>query len=688
MAKPWRDVESNPAYQALPDAEKVNAQNEYFESVVKPQIQNSAEVEEARTAFMQRASGGPKPSVAMQRAKGVAGDIGTGALYGSGLGGILRQGKYLVGAEQRPEGIEGAAEAAGDIGGALLMPVAGLRGVATGALAGAGLNASGAMKVAPAFESAVDKYAPKWPEVGAKGQGALKNFVARSGMAPALNVGTQLAKATGSTLIDTGLGLVAGHGAGKITKPTVMGKAPLSEGTRLLEEYGGAPPTSAYLQGPVSGALAKTTEHYSRTNPLLRGITEGQDTKNIEAVSKYLQAKAPEGAARLTGESGGLKSQAVVESAYDTAKKNYEGVMKEVQQLIPKSESKIPSYEKSAGSLPLFEASGEKLGIGKQYSGYGPIAAEKLKQILNRTDFEGPTPESISPESRAIIEKYAKELDNPKLTPAQYDVKVKDFNRDVKLKLNEQPGLRDEFDHYMGEANQILKDTHIDGLNKIQEGLGDKLAATNFDYAVSKGDLFGPFGKMNEGKVEDLPRKILSSGVEFRATAKRFLKPEDYAKLQDVAEGELIQQATDKAGVVNLKKLKSNYMQKYKGFDWRPDQAEHIENLISMMEKAGIQDLDIANPSGTAGTLANMGHLTALGAPVVAAIGGHPVGALQAAGAMAAGTGGLAAFLKGGPMAQRAIRANVPGTPLLTPQQASVAARLGSGLSAVNQMGR
>lgn len=51
MAKPWRDVLANPAYQALPDEEKEAARTQYFDEVVAPQLSDPAQVQEARKQF-------------------------------------------------------------------------------------------------------------------------------------------------------------------------------------------------------------------------------------------------------------------------------------------------------------------------------------------------------------------------------------------------------------------------------------------------------------------------------------------------------------------------------------------------------------------------------------------------------------------------------------------------------------
>lgn len=49
MAKPWKEVIASPQYQALPDAEKAAAQEEYFNTVVAPRAGNAAD--QARSEF-------------------------------------------------------------------------------------------------------------------------------------------------------------------------------------------------------------------------------------------------------------------------------------------------------------------------------------------------------------------------------------------------------------------------------------------------------------------------------------------------------------------------------------------------------------------------------------------------------------------------------------------------------------
>src|SRR5687768_2002067 len=48
--KPWIDVESDPAFQALSDVEKSQAQAQYFDQVVAPQVEEP-ERESARNQF-------------------------------------------------------------------------------------------------------------------------------------------------------------------------------------------------------------------------------------------------------------------------------------------------------------------------------------------------------------------------------------------------------------------------------------------------------------------------------------------------------------------------------------------------------------------------------------------------------------------------------------------------------------
>lgn len=57
MAKPWREVIASPQYQALPDAEKAAAQEEYFSTVVAPQA--GAAAEQARAEFFKAYPIGP-----------------------------------------------------------------------------------------------------------------------------------------------------------------------------------------------------------------------------------------------------------------------------------------------------------------------------------------------------------------------------------------------------------------------------------------------------------------------------------------------------------------------------------------------------------------------------------------------------------------------------------------------------
>lgn len=51
MAKKWAEVVANPDFQALPDDEKINARNQYFDEVVTPKISNPADIDSLRAQF-------------------------------------------------------------------------------------------------------------------------------------------------------------------------------------------------------------------------------------------------------------------------------------------------------------------------------------------------------------------------------------------------------------------------------------------------------------------------------------------------------------------------------------------------------------------------------------------------------------------------------------------------------------
>jgi len=129
----------------------------------------------------------------------------------------------------------------------------------------------------------------------------------------------------------------------------------------------------------------------------------------------------------------------------------------------------------------------------KVVGGYGPIAAQRLRDILKRPGF-------IPDEAKALINETANKVDDPKLTPMEYDAKIKEFNYNNKKLLKDSGANANTLDHFFGAANDALKQTHYEGLNQIQPGLGDSLKNTNFDYATDKGNLFGPFGKWVDGK--------------------------------------------------------------------------------------------------------------------------------------------------------------------------------------------
>jgi hypothetical protein len=459
-------------------------------------------------------------------------------------------------------GVNKAASIAGDIGGAALLATPGgiARKLGAGALISGGLEATGINPAARWLAKKQENMIPN-PNYPSKVAGI-------EGLGTAANFASQVPGNIAASLTELAPSLLAGKAIG--------GSSPrkTSPYTTMLEDLGGKPLPSAYATSKTGASIGRGIERVARTNPLVEGSVEPMDTANIESVRGYASKNIP-GSLESSGSTGGSNIKAIMDKANLQNQENYGKVMDRV---------------KNIKTLPE--------GIPEP----GKVAALKLKGILKTTDF-------IPDEAVKLINKTADRLEANGNNPSAYDAEIKRFNyENQKLLEGKGPGVADSLDHYFGKANEILKQTHYDTLNKVRKGLGDALKNTNFDYAQTKSGLFGPFAKMAGGRVEDLPGKMLSSGEEFRNTAKTQLGEEGYGELQNEAMAEMFRRSMDAQGNLNAKSLELMYGKRFKGMDWRPEQRAVVDNVLGMMKKAGLGSLNVENPSGTAGTSSRIAH--------------------------------------------------------------------------------
>lgn len=108
MAKPWREVIASPQYQALPDAEKAAAQEEYFSTVVAPQA--GAAAEQARAEFFKAYPIGPakpKESVFDLQQRAMRGDADARAEYDRRASAVGQNSLQQEQAANNPANVEG-----------------------------------------------------------------------------------------------------------------------------------------------------------------------------------------------------------------------------------------------------------------------------------------------------------------------------------------------------------------------------------------------------------------------------------------------------------------------------------------------------------------------------------------------------------------------------------------------------
>ena len=505
-------------------------------------------------------------------------------------------------------GVDKASAVAGDIGGAAMLATPGgiARKLGLGAAINAGIEGSG---IGPGARYLADK---------------LTNIPAPETSSVPLNMLIRTPQNIAAALVELAPSLLMGKAlGGEVNKPSAIPPY-----TAMLEKLGGKPLPSAYATNPITQTIGKGIERAARTNPITEGIVSPVDTANIEAIRGFAENKVP-GSTEKSGFQGGQELQKIVENANEANQANYKAVLDQVKDVeIPK-------------------------GMQKP----GKVAAIKIRDLLNS---EGFMPDEVT----KLIQNTASDIERQGKTPGSYDEQIKKFNYENKKLLQDNPLNAGVLNHYFGQVNDILKQTHYDTLNQLKPGLGDILKSTNFDYAQSKGSLFGPFAEMAGGKVEELPRKMLTSGEEFRNTAKKNLSKQGYGALQDEAMAEMFRMAQDEKGNLNAKSLGTLYGKRFKNMDWRPDQRSAIESTIGMMQKAGLGSLSEENPSGTAGTASKIGHITAFPTAIGLAPLTHGASLIPPV----AEALGSAAYIKA-PQVARAIgkvaNAPIPGTPVV-----------------------
>ena len=467
-------------------------------------------------------------------------------------------------------GVDKASALAGDIGGlALLATPNGIaKKLAMGAGLGAGLEASGINQGANVLANKVQNvYSPT-------GQSVAGNFIK---MIPQTLAATAIQAAPA---LLTGK-LVAGAGGAEeaAAKP---------QAAALLEQQGGTPMPSASINSPIGKVAAQGFERLAKTNPLIDATTiKPMEAQNAQAIKGYVAKQAP-GSLDPNGAAGGQTIMDIVNRANEANQVNYKAVM-----------DKIPQ-----GKYP------------KQLGNPGKQAASQILDLLNNQGY-------MNDDVTGLIQDTAKNISRQGNTPQGYDNAIKQFNDEKLDLLNDNPLRAGSINHFTGAVNDILKNTHYDALNHLNpdgsynptsSALGDILKSTNFDYAQSKNQFFGPLADMTGGKIEDLPRKMLTAGSQFQGVAKKQLGPDIYGDLQNEGLNELMRQAQDNKGNLNAQKLESLY-HKYNTMDWRPEQKEAIENTIGMMRAAGLNSLAEENPSGTATNAAKIAHVGALFQP-------------------------------------------------------------------------
>lgn len=568
----------------------------------------------------------------------------------------LAQGKYTEG---------GAADTAGRVAGdvgqaaglaapfaamgtAAMAPVA--AGVGLGALTGAALEKTG---VSPYLRTEANKVRAQVP--------AVEPFVESDNpvikaLQYAKSIGFQVpneAKATAIDLAPTALAMLGSGAALKginalQSKPN-LGKAPGAAG--LLQEYGGkiTPAMEQYAQKGQRSGMAPAIENLGRANPLTSGMLERTDKANVGAIKDYTAKTLPE-------------NLNVGQNLTDT----------------------FENFQKTRGGA-VEKAKNASRGLSVEGSNPGQIASkniiDKLQAAGVPVDEKGFRPdlmtgkESMSKSTAEALVEVERNLKGASIPEALNF--LQNFDNDFAPVLRQKYGYSSDMP--IKEARGIIRDSIDQAVSSASPDIAGQVKEANRVYSTSQPTVRSALEKIRG----DVPTTELFNRIFGKSAAhadkglgrlSRTMPADQFSNIQDSMAAALIQSSQTTGGDLSLKMLKTNL----KNMDGnarylKPEHSTAINNLIQMMETAGVAELGQPNPSGTGSrAVAN----TLLGGTGASALLGHP-GPLAAA---VGGSGASALYLKG-PQIKAALGKGINNLPNVPVGKAAAVSGLGPSLS-------
>lgn len=563
----------------------------------------------------------------------------------------LAKGQYTQGMD-KPD-ITG--RVAGDLGaasgiGASLMTAGGpatLAGIGLGAGLGALFEKTGASPALRHEASVIRDRAPKVPAfISGERQ-------PRKAWEFAKSIGAQIPNEAGATALElgpsvmssigTGLGL---KGAAALKARPQMGKAPGAAG--LLQEQGGkiTPAMEQFAKTGQRRGMAPAVENLSRANPLTSGMLERVDKANTAAIQKLSKERIPQGF--NTGDALG----SVLEDFQKTRGSRIEAAKGAVKGLPPVKGS-APGKAASDAIIKILQEN----EVPSDAKGFNPSKMTRF--------------ENMDPATAETLVRVEREVRNAK-SPKEMVNYIQNFDKDFLPELQAKYG--NAASGAIKQARSLLKVVLEEAVEKQSPDIAGEYRASNQQYARTQPFVKSALEKWRgaESSAKLFDSMFGKSGKHADKALKAFkegMPPEQFSQVQDTLAAGLIENATVN-GNLSLPKLKTALAtigenQKY----LKPETRAAFQDVINMMETAGVSELGQPNPSGTGNrTLANW----ILGATAGAA----PWSLVPAAGAGAA-SGAAALYMKA-PQMKAALGKGIKNLPDIPAGQGAAVAGLGA----------
>jgi hypothetical protein len=355
-----------------------------------------------------------------------------------------------------------------------------------------------------------------------------------------------------------------GKGMQKVSsKPIAMSPEALK-----LESLGGQ--TTA-AQSLVPGMAKKVLGGYettmARTNPLLANKFEGIDAANADAVA---------GAARKSFGADILDADSAA-----TTGKGLKGTLENI------STKRSAEYQPAADAL-------------KSAKGYTKFGKDIVAAAIKAGDMEG-----VLPDVADMWARHADRLSKAN-TPKQIDLEFRNLRHRFD---KEYAGLKQADASVYGDAQRSFailegaaKDAYYNGLNKIQDGLGDLVREKKGDYRETSEGM-KPLTKALAAKGMEKPEAVGPAVLQSGSGALEGLVGEmdaaTKAGFQKNMARTLLEGAKGEKGI-SAKKLSSGLLKNRSAIDeGLGNQAQLLQELQALAETAGQNDIGLANSSNS-----------------------------------------------------------------------------------------